>query len=183
MEAEWLSECSVPILAQGRFDWKVRLLRPDTQARCEILQVRAWRRTSLTLFATAAKLFWAVLLFILASFCPATGAAACCVAARLDAGGVAARLCQFILVPSLSVRFASRFVHSLTQVHARNKPLAADVDLMQVARDLPGLSGAELANVLNEAALEAVRRDSFTIESRDVYNAMDRILQVRRSFP
>ncbi len=49
---------------------------------------------------------------------------------------------------------------------------------LQVARDLPGLSGAELANVLNEAALEAVRRDALTITSGDVYNAMDRILEV-----
>ena len=47
-----------------------------------------------------------------------------------------------------------------------------------MARDLPGLSGAELANVLNEAALEAVRRDGLTITGQDVYNAMDRILEV-----
>lgn len=64
------------------------------------------------------------------------------------------------------------------QIHARGKPLDADVDLEQVARDLPGLSGAELANVLNEAALEAVRRDALSITSADVYNAIDRILQV-----
>lgn len=53
------------------------------------------------------------------------------------------------------------------------------MDLEQVARDLPGLSGAELANVLNEAALEAVRRQAVSISSVDVYNAIDRILQVR----
>ena len=52
------------------------------------------------------------------------------------------------------------------------------MDLEQVARDLPGLSGAELANVLNEAALEAVRRQAVSISSVDVYNAIDRILQV-----
>ena len=67
----------------------------------------------------------------------------------------------------------------LRQIHARNKPLEPSVDLEQVARDLPGLSGAELANVLNEAALEAVRRDGLTITSEDVYNAMDRIVQAR----
>jgi cell division protease FtsH len=67
---------------------------------------------------------------------------------------------------------------AVIQVHAKGKPLAPEVDLMQVARDLPGLSGAELANVLNEAALVAVRRDGTAIESRDIYNAMDRILQV-----
>jgi cell division protease FtsH len=50
---------------------------------------------------------------------------------------------------------------------------------MQVARDLPGLSGAELANVLNEGALEAVRRDATSISAEDIYNAVDRILQVQ----
>lgn len=68
------------------------------------------------------------------------------------------------------------------QIHARGKPLEADVDLEQVARDLPGLSGAELANVLNEAALEAVRRAALSISSADVYNAIDRILQVISGF-
>ena len=43
----------------------------------------------------------------------------------------------------------------------------------------PGLSGAELANVLNESALEAVRRDADSISTADIYNAVDRILQVR----
>ncbi len=62
-------------------------------------------------------------------------------------------------------------------MHARGKPIDADVDLQQVARDLPGLSGAELANVLNEGALEAVRRDGTTISATDIYNAVDRILQ------
>jgi cell division protease FtsH len=49
---------------------------------------------------------------------------------------------------------------------------------MQVARDLPGLSGAELANIMNEAALEAGRRKSDNITNADVYNGIDRILQV-----
>ncbi len=64
------------------------------------------------------------------------------------------------------------------QVHARNKPIAEDVDLRQIARDLPGLSGAELANVLNEGALEAVRCNATAISAADIYNAIDRILQV-----
>lgn len=41
-------------------------------------------------------------------------------------------------------------------------------------------TGAELANVMNEAALEAVRRNGSVITSIDIYNAMDRILQVRK---
>lgn len=63
-------------------------------------------------------------------------------------------------------------------MHARNKRVGPDVDLMQVARDLPGLSGADLANIMNEGALEAGRRESETINMTDMYNAIDRILQV-----
>lgn len=43
------------------------------------------------------------------------------------------------------------------QVHARNKPLAPDVDLEQVARRTPGLAGSSLKNLLNEAAIHAAR--------------------------
>ncbi|KAK9817111.1 hypothetical protein WJX72_009705 [[Myrmecia] bisecta] len=71
--------------------------------------------------------------------------------------------------------------YEILKVHARNRPLAEDVDLMQLARDLPGLSGAELANILNESALEVVRRDGDQITAADIYNAIDRVLQgVRR---
>ncbi|KAL3161042.1 hypothetical protein ABBQ38_009425 [Trebouxia sp. C0009 RCD-2024] len=70
---------------------------------------------------------------------------------------------------------------AILKVHTRNRPMADDVNLSQVAQDLPGLSGAELANVMNEAALEAVRRNGSVINTADIYNAMDRILQgVRR---
>eukprot|EP00884_Botryococcus_braunii_P017855 jgi/Botrbrau1/4753/Bobra.0137s0025.1 len=69
----------------------------------------------------------------------------------------------------------------ILQVHARNKRLSEEVDLMQVARDLPGLSGADLANIMNEAALEAGRRESERISRADMYNGIDRIIQgVRR---
>ena len=46
----------------------------------------------------------------------------------------------------------------ILRVHAKKIKLSPEVDLDQLARDLPGLSGAELANVLNEAALCALRR-------------------------
>ncbi|KAK9909403.1 hypothetical protein WJX75_001741 [Coccomyxa subellipsoidea] len=68
----------------------------------------------------------------------------------------------------------------ILKVHTRKLKLADDVDdevLRQVARDLPGLSGAELANVLNEAALETVRRQGSLVSRADIYNGMDRILQ------
>ena len=67
------------------------------------------------------------------------------------------------------------------RIHARRHKMSDDVDLRQLAKDLPGLSGAELGNVLNEAALEAVRRDGDTITPEDIYGAVDRVLQgIRR---
>ena len=47
---------------------------------------------------------------------------------------------------------------AILQVHARNKPLADDVDLMEIAKITPGFTGADLANLLNEAALLTARR-------------------------
>ena len=48
---------------------------------------------------------------------------------------------------------------AILKVHARNKPLAEDVDLKLVAQQTPGFVGADLENVLNEAALVAARRN------------------------
>ena len=53
----------------------------------------------------------------------------------------------------------------ILQVHARNRPLAADVDLVSVARQTPGMSGADLAQVVNEACMEAVRRDRLEVDA------------------
>lgn len=61
------------------------------------------------------------------------------------------------------------------KVHARNKPLAPDVDLEQVARRTPGLSGASLKNLLNEAAIHAARDQKEIIEWDDVDWAIDRV--------
>jgi len=61
------------------------------------------------------------------------------------------------------------------KVHARNKPLSPDVDLEQVARRTPGLSGASLMNLLNEAAIHAARDDKDIIEWDDVDWAIDRV--------
>ncbi|CAD7702334.1 unnamed protein product [Ostreobium quekettii] len=69
----------------------------------------------------------------------------------------------------------------ILKVHAERRRMSDDIDLEQLARDLPGLSGAELENVLNESALEAVRKDSDVITPKHVYNAVERVLQgVRR---
>ena len=61
-------------------------------------------------------------------------------------------------------------------VHTRDKPLAADVDLQTLAANTPGFSGADLANLVNEAALSATRRGAEAIENRDFLGAYDKIV-------
>lgn len=56
----------------------------------------------------------------------------------------------------------------ILKVHARKHKIADDVDLQQLARDVPGLVGADLANLLNEAALSAVREQADAIYERHV---------------
>jgi len=65
---------------------------------------------------------------------------------------------------------------AILEVHARGKKLAGDVDLDLVARGTPGMSGADLANLLNEAALIAVRRSADEIGAGDLDAARDRVL-------
>ena len=64
----------------------------------------------------------------------------------------------------------------ILKVHCRGKKIAADVDLSVVARGTPGMSGADLANLVNEAALYAVRRSSPEIHMEDFEAARDRVL-------
>jgi cell division protease FtsH len=61
-------------------------------------------------------------------------------------------------------------------VHARNKPLAEDVSLVQIANRTPGFSGADLANLLNESAILATRYKKNTITKNEVNEAVDRII-------
>ncbi|HEX6888689.1 MAG TPA: ATP-dependent zinc metalloprotease FtsH [Candidatus Nanopelagicales bacterium] len=61
-------------------------------------------------------------------------------------------------------------------VHARGKPIAPDVDLEAVARRTPGFTGADLANVLNEAALLTARSGSALIDNRALDEAIDRVI-------
>jgi cell division protease FtsH len=64
----------------------------------------------------------------------------------------------------------------ILRVHARKIALADNVDLSVIARGTPGLSGAELANLLNEAALLAARRNKKKVEMTDVDEARDKVL-------
>jgi cell division protease FtsH len=64
----------------------------------------------------------------------------------------------------------------ILEVHSRGKPLAPDVDLMGVARRTPGFSGADLANVLNEAALLTARNNQKQIVAAALDEAIDRVI-------
>jgi cell division protease FtsH len=63
----------------------------------------------------------------------------------------------------------------ILKVHTRNKPLADDVDLERIARNMVGMSGAELRNLCNEAALFATRAEKSRIEQVDFDKAADRV--------
>ncbi|MGA9883142.1 MAG: ATP-dependent zinc metalloprotease FtsH [Candidatus Acidiferrales bacterium] len=64
---------------------------------------------------------------------------------------------------------------AILRVHARKLKIGADVDLKFVAAETPGMVGADLANIVNEAALNAARRDAEQIENRDFEQAVDRV--------
>ncbi len=64
----------------------------------------------------------------------------------------------------------------ILKVHARGKPLAKDVDLSVIARRTPGFTGADLANVVNEAAILSARRNKKQIEMAELEDAIDRVL-------
>ncbi len=73
-------------------------------------------------------------------------------------------------LPTLSEREA------ILKLHARGKPLASDVDLRTIARGTPGFSGADLENLLNEAALLAARAGKNRIEREDLERARDKVM-------
>jgi len=64
----------------------------------------------------------------------------------------------------------------ILKIHARNKSLSDDVNLEEVARGTPGFSGADLENLLNEAAILAARKNKNKIEQKDIDEAVDKIL-------
>ena len=72
--------------------------------------------------------------------------------------------------PELSAR------HAILEVHTKNKPMSSNVDLKSVASHTPGFSGADLANLVNEAALNATRRGAEVIEMVDFDAAYDKIV-------
>ena len=77
-----------------------------------------------------------------------------------------------IMVPRPDIRGR----HAILMVHARGKPLADEVDLEVLARQTPGFTGADLANLINEAALLAARFDRDEIGMNELEEAVDRVL-------
>ncbi|MCB1002397.1 MAG: AAA family ATPase, partial [Acidimicrobiales bacterium] len=69
---------------------------------------------------------------------------------------------------------------AILKVHARDKRIGSDVDMETMAKATPGMSGADLANLVNEAALFAVRRNSQVVERIDFENARDRVVMGAR---
>jgi cell division protease FtsH len=65
---------------------------------------------------------------------------------------------------------------AILKIHAAKIPLSRDIDLARIARATPGMSGAEIANLVNEAALFAARKDQATVEMPDFEEARDKIL-------
>lgn len=65
---------------------------------------------------------------------------------------------------------------AILKVHARNKPMADDVELRHIAQTTPGFSGADLANTLNEAALLAARRNATRITQQDIEAAVEKVV-------
>ena len=64
----------------------------------------------------------------------------------------------------------------ILKVHSKDKPLAKNIDLKTIAKQTPGFTGADLANLLNESALLAARKDKKTISNLDIENSIDRVL-------
>jgi cell division protease FtsH len=72
--------------------------------------------------------------------------------------------------PDLEGRFA------ILKLHGRGKPLAPEVDLRKIAQETPGFSGADLANVINEAALLTARHNGTTIGPKDLEAAVEKVV-------
>jgi len=77
-----------------------------------------------------------------------------------------------VVVPRPDVKGRTKIL----QVHARKVPLAGDVDLAIVAKGTPGFSGADLANLVNEAALLAARQNKEQVDKNDLDMAKDKVL-------
>lgn len=65
---------------------------------------------------------------------------------------------------------------AILRLHAKGKPLAKNTDLKELAARTPGFSGADLANIMNEAAIFATRQDKKTIDQKNLYDSIEKVL-------
>lgn len=65
---------------------------------------------------------------------------------------------------------------AILEVHAKGKPLSKNTDLKEVASRTPGFSGADLENIMNEAAIFATRRNQTSVEQKDLYDSIEKVL-------
>jgi cell division protease FtsH len=77
---------------------------------------------------------------------------------------------------STSISPSLRERRAILELHSRNKPLANEIDLERIARSTPGFSGADLENLLNEAAILAARNEKAFVDEESVQQARDKIL-------
>jgi cell division protease FtsH len=82
------------------------------------------------------------------------------------------RFDRHVVVPRPDIRGRE----GILQVHTRKVPLSADVDVRVLARSTPGLTGADLENVVNEAALSAARNDKENVNMLDFESAKDKVM-------
>ncbi|PIZ01042.1 cell division protein FtsH [bacterium (Candidatus Gribaldobacteria) CG_4_10_14_0_8_um_filter_33_9] len=64
----------------------------------------------------------------------------------------------------------------ILEIHCQGKPLATDVNLMEISERTPGFSGADLANLVNESAILAARRDKTQIEQKELLESIEKVL-------
>ena len=82
------------------------------------------------------------------------------------------RFDRYVVIPRPDIRGRE----GILQVHTRKVPLSTDVDVSVLARSTPGLSGADLENLVNEAALSAARNDKENVNMLDLESAKDKIM-------
>ncbi len=82
-----------------------------------------------------------------------------------------------VVVPLPDIRGREQILN----VHSKKVPLDESVDLLSLARGTPGFSGADLANLVNEAALFACRRNKVKVDQSDFEDAKDKIYMVRNA--
>ena len=66
--------------------------------------------------------------------------------------------------------------HQILKIHCRNKPLSKDVDIQEIAERTPGFSGADLANLVNEAALLAAQRNKTKIDQTELLESIEKVM-------